>query len=67
MDRNIDKEGGRMQCFMKTEDKSLIDVDNVDRFATTSARILKLCCSCLEVIAQFALSLSSALCLPLVW
>ena len=24
------EEGGRMQCFMKKEDKSLIDVENVE-------------------------------------
>ena len=32
-----------MQCIMimKKEDNSLIDVENVDRFATTSARRLK--------------------------
>ena len=24
------KEGGRMQCFMKNEDKSLKDVENVE-------------------------------------
>ena len=29
MDRKREKEGGRMQCFMKKEDKSLIDVENV--------------------------------------
>ena len=29
MDRKREKEGGRMQCFLKKEDKSLIDVDNV--------------------------------------
>ena len=29
-----------MQCFVK--DKRLIEVENVDRFATTSARRLKL-------------------------
>ena len=37
MDRKREKEGGRMQCFMKKEDKSLIDVDNVE---TTGER----CC-----------------------
>ena len=31
------EEGWRMQCFMKKEDTSLIDVD-VDMFAATSAR-----------------------------
>ena len=30
MDRKRVKEGGRMQCFMKKEDKSLIDVENVE-------------------------------------
>ena len=30
MDRKREKEGGRMQCFMKKEDKSLIDVENVE-------------------------------------
>ena len=29
-----------MQCFMKKEDNSLIDVEDVDRFATTSVSIL---------------------------
>ena len=29
-ERGGQKEGGRMQCFMKTEDKSLIDVENVE-------------------------------------
>ena len=29
MDRNREKEGARMQCFMKNEDKSLIDVEKV--------------------------------------
>ena len=29
MDRKREKEGGRMQCFMKKEAKSLIDVENV--------------------------------------
>ena len=29
MDRMREKEGGRMQCFMEKEDKSLIDVYNV--------------------------------------
>ena len=37
MDRKREKEGGRMQCFMKKEDKSLPDVDN---FETTDER----CC-----------------------
>ena len=37
MDRKREKEGGRMQRFMKKEDKSLIDVDNVE---TTGER----CC-----------------------
>ena len=31
MDRKREKEGGRMQCFMKMEDKSLIDVESVYR------------------------------------
>ena len=36
MDKNSgEKEGGRMQCFMKKEDKSLIDVENGE---TTSER-----------------------------
>ena len=30
MDRKREKEGGRMQCFMKKGDKSLIDVKHVD-------------------------------------
>ena len=30
MDRKREKEGGRMQCFMKKEDKNLIDVENVE-------------------------------------
>ena len=32
MDINInrEKEGGRMQCFMKKEDNCLIDVENVE-------------------------------------
>ena len=29
MDRNREKEEGRMQCFIRNEDKSLIDVENV--------------------------------------
>ena len=29
-DRKREKEEGRMQCFMKKEDKSLIDVENVE-------------------------------------
>ena len=37
MDRKREKEGGRMQCFMKKENKSLIDVENVE---TTGER----CC-----------------------
>ena len=37
MDRKREKGGGRMQCFMKKEDKSLIDVENVE---TTGER----CC-----------------------
>ena len=41
MDRKIDNEGGRMQCFMEKEDKSLIDVENVDRLAKISARRFK--------------------------
>ena len=42
-----------MQCFIKKEDRGLIDVDNFDIFATTSARRLTcLCCSCLEVTAH---------------
>ena len=36
MDRKRENVGGRMQCFMKNEYKSLIDVDKFDRFATTS-------------------------------
>ena len=35
--REIEKERGRMQCFVKKEDKSLIDVENVE---TTGER----CC-----------------------
>ena len=31
MDRKRGKEGGGMQCFMKKEDKSLIDVDNTGK------------------------------------
>ena len=38
MDRKREKEGGRMQFFMKKEDKSLIDVENV---LTTGGR----CCN----------------------
>ena len=30
MDRTGETEGGRMQCFMKKEDKGLINVDNVN-------------------------------------
>ena len=30
MDRKWEKEGGRMQCVMKKEVESLIDVDNVE-------------------------------------
>ena len=30
MDRKREKEGGRMQCFMKKEDQSLIDVEHVE-------------------------------------
>ena len=30
MDRSKGKEGGRRQWFMKKEDKSLIDVENVE-------------------------------------
>ena len=30
MDRKREKEGGKMQCFMKNEDTSLIDEDNVE-------------------------------------
>ena len=37
MDRKREKEEGNMQCFMKKEDTSLIDVDNVE---TTGER----CC-----------------------
>ena len=37
MDRKREKEGGRMQCFMKKEAKSLKDVENV---VTTGER----CC-----------------------
>ena len=33
MDRKREKEGGRMQCYMKKDDKSLIDVENVDTAA----------------------------------
>ena len=29
MDRKREKEGVRMQCFMKNDDKSLIDVEHV--------------------------------------
>ena len=29
MDRKKENGGGRMQCFMKKEDESLIDVENV--------------------------------------
>ena len=36
-EREREKEGGKMQCFMKNEDKSLIDVENVE---TTGER----CC-----------------------
>ena len=30
MDRKREKGGGMMQCFMKKEDNSLIDVENVE-------------------------------------
>ena len=30
MDRKREKEGGRMQCFMKKDDKRLRNVDNVE-------------------------------------
>ena len=30
MDRKREKEGGRMQGFMKKEDNNLIDVENVE-------------------------------------
>ena len=30
MDRKREKEGGRVQCFMKKEDTILIDVENVE-------------------------------------
>ena len=39
MDRNTEEEGNVVLC--KKEDKSLIDVINVDRFAMTSAHRLK--------------------------
>ena len=29
MGRKREKEGGRRQCFMKKDDKSLIDVENI--------------------------------------
>ena len=32
MDRKREKEGGRMECFMKKEDKSLIEVENVVKY-----------------------------------
>ena len=37
MDRKREKEGWEMQCFMEKDDKSLIDVENVE---TTGER----CC-----------------------
>ena len=37
MDRKREKEGGTMQCFMKKEDKNVIDVQHVE---TTGER----CC-----------------------
>ena len=37
MDRKREKEGGRMQCFMKKEDENVIDVQHVE---TTGER----CC-----------------------
>ena len=30
MDIKREQEGGRMQCFVKKEDKGLIDVENVE-------------------------------------
>ena len=30
MDRNREKKGWKMQCFMKKDDESLIDVENVE-------------------------------------
>ena len=39
MDRKREKEGGRMQCFMKKEDKSLIDVENVETIQAEGAAI----------------------------
>ena len=41
MDRKREKEGGRLQCLMKKEDKSLIDVENVE---TTDERVCHLNC-----------------------
>ena len=46
-----------MKCFMKKEDKSLRDVDNVDRFATTSARRLKFVLKLSLTLHNFALLL----------
>ena len=35
--KESEKEGGRMQCFMKKEGKSLIDVENVETMAKGGA------------------------------
>ena len=38
-ERGRKREGGRMQCFMKKKDKSLLDVENVE---TTGVRCCRL-------------------------
>ena len=46
MDRKREKEGGRMHYFMKKEDRSLLEVENVE---TTGER----CCHLTDTIEQF--------------
>ena len=37
--RERNREGGRMQCFMKKEDESLIDVENVETTGEKSCHL----------------------------
>ena len=39
MDRKREKEGGMMKCFMKKEDKSLIDVEKMLKIQTKGVAI----------------------------
>ena len=61
MDRKREKDGGRVQCFMKMEDTSLIDINNIETsyFNTTVLSSLHRPPCCYSVVKSISVLLLS--------